>query len=62
MVKLLKSYDELENSSLMHALSAITKFKSVRRKAIRNRVAYPSSDLTPQYKLESILDEDKMLT
>lgn len=62
MVELLKNYNELEKPSLMHALTAITKFKSVRKKAIRNRVAYPSSDLTPQYRLESILDEGKMLT
>lgn len=59
MVKLFKNYDELEKPSLMCALTAITKLKSVRKKAIKNRVAYPSSDLTPQYKLESILDEEK---
>ena len=58
----MKSYDELENTPLAYALTAITKIKSVRKKAIRNKVAYPSSDLTPQYKLEDILDEEKNLT
>ena len=59
MVKVVQNYDELENGPLSYSLNAITKFKSVRKKAIRNKVAYPSSDLTPQYKLEFILDEEK---
>ena len=40
-------------SDVNHKISICSK------KAIRTRIAYPSSDLTPQYKLEDILDEEK---
>ena len=59
MVELFKNYDKLEDVSLEYALTAVTKLTSVRKKAIKNRVAYPGYDIAPQYKLESILDEQK---